>query len=246
VKSLQKEMQGQLIFAEGLSSFEAKSKVEVMDKYLKQYGKKIGSKEIRRIVNDVFAINLDRVSKDGEGTATRFYPEEIMKGVRKVLLMGGKPSEKDAYIMSLPKVEIMDLYLQFFGEEIESSEIRRVINQIYGINLNGISGLEAARISLYSKGQWISKTDRDLFEVHTGKGDIDVWIVPSHYYIEQTTFTDLPVELQILLGNLGYKHNETIGAFYYSTESDETVPDEFKGQTIGAISGVIIKHFSHL
>lgn len=238
MKTLQKEKQGQLMFEEALASIEAMAKVEVMDKYLAFYGKKIEPIEIRRIVNDIFAINLDRVSEEGEGKATRTYPNEIMNGVRTVLSMEGTPDEMDKYIMSLSKVQVMDLYLQYYGEKIEGSEIRRVINQIYGINLNGISGLEAARISLFSKGQWISRTDRDLFEVHTGTGDIDVWIVPSKYYMDSTETTELPEELQLLLKALGYWYDCDKGTLYYSTSNDETVPDSFKGQTIGAISSI--------
>lgn len=246
MKTLQKEKQGPLLYKDAMASIEAMAKVEVMDKYLDFYGKKIDPLEIRRVVNDIFAINLDRVSEEGEGKATRSYPDEIMQGVRKVLSIEGTPIEKDAYIMSLPKVKVMDLYLQYYGEKIESSEIRRVINQIYGINLNGISGLEAARISLYSKGQWISKTKRDLFEVHTGTGDIDVWIVPSEYFVEKTGLTTLPEELQALLEKLGYWYNSDKGAFYYTTNSDETVPDSFKGQTIGAISNVVTTYYPNL
>ncbi|MBE4909071.1 hypothetical protein IMZ08_13460 [Bacillus luteolus] len=222
-----------------LASIEAMAKVEVMDKYLDFYGKKIDSIEIRSIVNDIFGINLNRVSEEGEGKATRSYPDEIMDGVRQILSMEGTLSEQEAYIMSLPKVQVMDLYLQYYGEKIESSEIRRVIDQIFGINLNGISGLEAARISLYSKGQWISKTERDLFEVHTGTGDIDVWILPSKYLIENTGISTLPEELQNLLKNLGYWYNSDKGTFYYSTNYNETVPDVFKGQTMGAISNIV-------
>ncbi len=239
MKTLQKEKEGPLVYADAMASIEAMAKVEVMDKYLDYYGKKIESIEIRRVINDIFAINLNRVSEEGEGKATQAYPDEIMQGIRKVLSMEGTLVEQDAFIMSLPKVKVMDLYLEYYGDKIESSEIRRVINQIYGINLNGISGLEAARISLYSKGQWISKTERDLFEVHTGTGDIDVWILPSMYLIENTGITTLPEELQDLLKNLGYWYNSVKGAFYYSTNSNVTVPDVFKGQTMGAISNIV-------
>ncbi|QOR68241.1 hypothetical protein IM538_09105 [Cytobacillus suaedae] len=242
MKTLQKEKQGPLLYADSMPSIEVMTKVEVMDKYL-VFGKKIGSIEIRRVVNDIFTIDLNRVSEEGEGKATQSYPDEIMQGVRKVLSMEGTSVEKDTYIMSLPKVKVMDLYLQYYGDKIESSEIRRVINQIYGINLNGISGLEAARISLYSKGQWISKTERDLFEVHTGTGDIDVWILPSEYFVKNTGITTLPEELQDLLKNLGYWYDNEKGTFYYSTNSNETVPDSFKGQTMGTIS-TIVKQFT--
>ena len=65
-------------------------------------------------------------------------------------------------------------------------DIRGMINQIFGINLNGVSSLEGAGISLYSKGQWVLQSDKDLFVVYTGSGDLDVKVFPTEYFTKQT------------------------------------------------------------
>ena len=106
-------------------------------------------------------------------------------------------------------------------------------------NLDGIDSLEKARISLYSKNQWIIQSDRDLFVVHTGTGDVDVKVFPTDFFTEQTGLTDLPNDLQQSLISLGYSFNQQVGSYSFSNPTGLAIPDAFKGQTMGAISKAI-------
>ncbi|WP_249308502.1 hypothetical protein [Lederbergia citrea] len=136
--------------------------------------------------------------------------------------------------------------LNHYGNKITGKEIRKIINQTFGINLDGISSLEKAKISLFSKGQWIIRNEKDLFVVHTGSGDIDVKVFPTKYFTEQTGLEELPKDLQQSLTRIGYHYEEKIGSFYFKNPSGQAVPDAFKGQTIGAIVEVIHNLYSHL
>ncbi|MCP3029868.1 hypothetical protein LF817_00790 [Halobacillus sp. A1] len=237
MKTLKKETKGPLYYEEALEIIERMKKVEVMDSYLDAYGKKVESEEIRRIVEQIYEIDLNRVSELGAGK-DEVYPEEIIEGV--------KAAAPDADLSSLTKVEVMDFYLESYGEKIDGQEIRRVINQIFGINLDGISSLEGSRVSLYSKDQWISQYDGDLFVVHTGLTDVDVWIYPTAYFTQQTGASELPEDLRDELLQLGFEYNEQVEAYYYENPEGESVSDEFKGRTLGTVIQFIQMNYSDL
>ncbi|MGP4077474.1 hypothetical protein [Halobacillus sp. K22] len=218
-----------LRYDEAISIIEKMSKVEVMDRYLDSNGKKVKSTDIPRIVNQIYSIELERISALGAGK--QGYPKEIINGVKKSLPQCADGED----IQAFSKLKVLDLYLKSYGKKIDGPEIRRVINQIFGINLDGISSLEGSGVSLYSKDQWISQYDQDLFVVHTGLTDVDVWIYPTEYFTEQTGLKQLPKGLQNQLKNLGYRYHEEVGALYYADPKGESVPDEFKGQTLGTL-----------
>ncbi|MCQ6277139.1 hypothetical protein JMM81_19885 [Bacillus sp. V3B] len=201
------------------------SKAAMMDKYLDSYGKTISSSIICEVVNSIFGMNLDEAPI-----------------LTKVDTVEGLSSTGDKLMSRL----VIDSHLKQSGEEITGVNIRGMINEIFGVNLEAISSLEGARISLYSKDQWVVHQEKDLFVVHTGTGDVDVKIYPTTYFTEQTGVAELPTDLQHLLIALGYSYNEGIGRYYFSNPTGEAVPDAFKGQTIAAISKVIQQSFSNL
>ncbi|GAB6991087.1 hypothetical protein [Paenibacillus pini] len=136
--------------------------------------------------------------------------------------------------------------LGYNGDPISGADIRKLINQKFGVNLDGVASLEKAKISLYSKGQWVVRNEHDLITVLTGTGDVDVKVLPTAYFMEQTGIQELPNELQQSLTSLGYSYDEEVGGYYYSNPSGKAVPDAFKGQTIGAIVQVIQQRYSDL
>ncbi|UOQ44423.1 hypothetical protein MUN89_00025 [Halobacillus salinarum] len=141
----------------------------MIDKVLESYGRKLDSTKIRKAVGEVYEIDLKDVSDKREGKVTRAYPEEIMRGIRQSLHK--EPSEEtDHYIMTLTKLTAMDLYLNSIDTPMTPVKIRQMINHIFGINLEGISTLDEIRVSLYSKGQWITQGDTHLVVVSTGQG----------------------------------------------------------------------------
>ena len=202
-------------------------KTETMDKHLNSYGKKISSSEICHVVDLIFKINLDKVpilpkaKEEADGVSSSTGNELVSK-------------------------EVIDYYLNQYDGEITGAEIRKIINKIFGVNLDGISSLEGSGISLYSKGQWIVQHEKDLFVVYTGASDVDVKVFPTNYFTEQTGLVELPSDLQHALTSIGYHFDENIGSYYFSNPTGEAVPDAFKGKTIGAILGVIQHSFSNL
>ncbi|MGG0302860.1 hypothetical protein ABEY59_16420 [Bacillus albus] len=189
------------------------NKVEVMDKQLDSYQGKVTSTEICNIVMSIFKFDLTTkpvLSKEWITGAAVSSTENIAKMV-------------------------IDSILARYGEKVTGIEIRQLINQIFGINLDAISSLEGARISLFSKDQWVVQDKQDLFVVHTGLGDIDVKIFPTDYFTEQTGLEELPKALQQSLTNFGFSCDEGTGCYYYSNPSGEAIPDAYKGQIIGMI-----------
>ncbi|KMY48660.1 hypothetical protein [Peribacillus loiseleuriae] len=202
------------------------TKAEMMDKYFDSYGKRISSAEICKAVDSIFKINLDEIpilSKEMEGAVGVSFSTGNVLASR----------------------EAMDVRLNQYDKEITGAEIRKVINEILGVNLDAISSLEGARISLYSKGQWVVQHEKDLFVVDTGAGDVDVKVYPTNYFTEQTGLVKLPTDLQHSLTSIGYSYDEKIGSYYFSNPTGEAVPDAFKGKTIGAILKVIQYSFSN-
>lgn len=141
---------------------------------------------------------------------------------------------------------VIDSNMNQEEEKITGAKIRSIINQIFGINLDAISALDGARISLYSKDQWVLQHDKDLFVVHTGNDDIDVRIYPTKYFTEQTGLETLPKDLQHSLSKLGFYYDEKTRSYYYANPSGEAVPDAFKGQTMGTILNTIKQSYSSL
>jgi hypothetical protein len=204
------------------------TKAEMMNKYFDSNKKGSSSAEICRVVKSIFGFDLDTMpvlSKRGE------------EGVEAL--------SSDTFEIPVSRV-LINSYLDQSGKEVTGAEIRNMINQIFGINLDAISSLDGARISLYSKDQWVVQHTKDLFVVQTGTGDVDVKVFPTEYFTEQTGLEQLPVDLHHSLTNIGFTYNEQIGSCYYSSPTGEAVPDAFKGQTIGAIMKAIHDAYSLL
>jgi hypothetical protein len=143
-----------------------------------------------------------------------------------------------------PPRAAMDAYLADAGNGITGSDIRRLFNQTLGINLDALSHLEGAQFSLYSKGHWMLQQPNDLFVIHTGTGDVDVRIVTTSYFAEQTGSNKLPIHLINELLPLGFDYEEKSRGYYYANPTGEAVSDAFKGQTIMAIRKVIQQSYS--
>ncbi|PGZ44565.1 hypothetical protein COE56_30000 [Bacillus anthracis] len=200
------------------------NKVELMDKHLDSHQGKITSTEICNIVMSIFKFDLT--------TKPVLSKEWIMA-------RSGSSTENIA-------IKAIDSILSHYGKKATGIEIRQLINQIFGINLDAISSLEGARISLFSKNQWVVRDEQDLFIVHTGLGDVDVKVFPTDYFTEQTGLEELPKDLKRSLTNFGFSCDERAGCYYYSNPSGEAIPDEFKGQVIGTILKVIHNSYQSL
>lgn len=142
-----------------------------------------------------------------------------------------------------PRV-VLDTYLAHPENDTTGAGIRNLFNQTLGINLNALSALEGAQFSLYSKGHWMLQHPKDLFVIHTGTGDVDVCILPTTYYAEQTGSDKLPDDLINELIPLGFNYEEKSRGYYYANPTGQAVSDAFKGQTIMTIRKVIQQSYS--
>lgn len=196
------------------------TKAAKMDNYFST--KKITGSEILKIVQALFGFDL---------THTPVLPN----------ITNNAPALFDT------PITVIDSYLaQYNQEELTGAAVRKIINQIFGINLDAISSLEGARISLFSKDRWVLQQEKDLFVVHTGIGDVDVRVLPTPYFAEQTGIKGLPEDLQHALARIGYGYDEKSGGYYFLNPAGEAVQDVFKGQTIKAILETIQKSYINL
>jgi len=220
------------------------SKMDILNTFFSDPNITLTGTTFREAIKDIFGLNLIEISNDGEGAKLSVYAEEIMTGVTKALDQKARSYETDRHIMTLKKAEVMDLYLSMIPN-YSPEDLVRTVNLVYGINLPGISSLEHARISLYTKSQWLIKNDHDLVVIYTGKGDIDVKVYPTSLFTSITGLTEFPDELKKNLISLGYHHNQVENEFYYRSPNDESVPNLFKEKTIKTICTFIDKHFNH-
>lgn len=221
------------------SKIENMPKVYVMDLYLASFGKKVKGPEVRRAVKEIFDIDLDIVSKNNYGSQVAIYPKDVMESLRASFNEAPDFTNQDARIMELAKNEGMDRYIKEHGYQLTGAESRKLINAIFGVNLDGISTLEHAQLAISSKGQWIVKSDTDLFILESSLDDVDVSVYATLYFEQMTGSTELPETLKTQLVNLGFTHNEDTDVLYYRNPTGESVPDAFKGQVLGIIVGTI-------
>lgn len=198
-----------------ISRLEDLSKVKIMDMYVSTLASPIDGKQICQCVDEIFGITID--SK---------------------YVLPKKRTSSTEYVNGL-NVSLIDDYLSERQDQLTGQEIRLLINDIFGINLDAIDSLEETQISLYSKGQWIVQQATDLFVVHTGIGDADAWVLPTDYYIEQTGQKEIPTQMQQSLALIGYVYKPEIQGMYYCNPTGEAVEDAFKGQTMRAILSCI-------
>lgn len=135
------------------SVIETMPKVKVMDSYLASFGKKLKGNEVRLAVEEIFDIDLNYVSKMDYGSKLAIYPAAIMGSLRASLNEEATSTKQDARIMKMAKNEVMDRYMKAQGYSITGAESRILINQIFGVNLDGISNLELMQLAVSSKGQ---------------------------------------------------------------------------------------------
>jgi hypothetical protein len=205
------------------------TKIKVMDEHIHSLSK-VGVDDLFQIVQTIFGFNLDNIPilPTVSGSASKTLSTTALTS---------KITNSRAIISS---------HLNQNNEGVTGEDIRRIINQVFGINLDAISSLAGARISLFSKGHWVLQHEKDLFVVHTLPLDIEVIIYPTPYFSQVTGINELPNQLIHSLVRLGFSFNESIGSYHYKNPSGDPVPDSFKGQTIRSILHVIQTKYTHI
>lgn len=199
------------------------SKVATMDHYLTSQGKEISSSIVCEVVKKVFEIDLEQAPILNMSKAIDLQPNN-----------------------ELTVKVIIDTYIKHFKETTTGEGLRQFINEVFGVNLNAISALDEARISIYSKNQWIVQNEQDLFIIHTCNKDVDVKILPTSYFKKKTKIEGIPNNLQELLKELGYSYDRNEGSCNYSNPSGKAIADTFKGKTIEVVRKVIQESYSNI
>lgn len=224
---------------EAVESINRLPKVKVWEYYLASFGKKAKGNEVRQAVDEVFDIDLDLVSKKDYGSKLAIYPSTIMETLRTSLKQHPASTAKDEFIMSLSKNEVMDRYLKEQNYALSWTENSGLINQVFGVNLIGISGLEGKQIAISSKGQWIVKSGQDLVILESSLDDVDVSVYVGPYFESVFGTNELPEELIAKLSAIGFTYQEDSKRLFYRNPTGESVPDAFKGQVIGILLGFV-------
>lgn len=198
--------------------------------------------QVRKAVNKAYGIDINYVSKQGFGNTLSVYHEDIMQPVRKSLNIDGNDASKDARIMDMKKNQVMDRVLRVNKGNLTGAEIRPIINYIFGINLDGISGLEGAQLSIYSKGQWVIREDTDLLVISSNSNDTELYVGITEYFTEVTGETEVPAELSEFLEGLGFTFNQTSNRYEWVSPDGLSAPDPFKGKIINELVGTIISY----
>jgi hypothetical protein len=227
------------------NEIKAMPKVQVMDLYLSSFGSKLKGNEVRLAAKEIFGIDLNLVSKNDYGSKLNVYPESVMESLRISFKEKPESIKLDARIMELSKNKVMDRYIKENGYSLTGAENRKLINQIFGVNLDGISTLEHSQLAIQSKGQWILKSDTDLFILASSLDDVDVSVYATDYFEEVTGSSQLPESLKTNLINLGFTYNEELNLLYYKNPTNESVPDAFKGQVLGIIVRTIMTEYKN-
>lgn len=201
------------------------SKVELMDQHLESCGKDFGYEEVRQIVHSLFDIDLE--------TKIVVFKEYLA------------PLSWDETNEDIPVARVaLEYYLDQSKGTLTGKEVRTIIKNLFGINLDGISSLAGAKISIYSKEQWITQHDHDLFVVDTPLGDADVRIYPTPLFTKKTGLNRVPTELQQALAVLGYSFDSDNNWCYYCNPTGESVGHEFKVETIETIRQIILDSYN--
>ncbi|XQY93651.1 hypothetical protein ACNRWW_09725 [Metabacillus sp. HB246100] len=218
-------------------------KIDVFHSFFQTTSLQITGSLFRKVVLSIFGLDLLAISNDGEGAKLTTYPNEIMELVSEALNLPNHSSETISKIMSIRKAKIMDLCIKQ-GNFHTYTDMNDLLKSIYGINLQGISSLEHAKISLFTKNQWLVKSDTDLFVVYTGKGDVDVKVYPTPYFREKFNTEEILFNLKEELTTLGYSYDNLKIEFYYKNQTGESVSNLFKEETIGCLRKSIIYFLS--
>lgn len=223
----------------------AMPKVEVMNRYLPSFGEKVKGKEARKAVLGVFNIDLNSISEHNYGSKLSVYDETVMKNLRESLKLSSTDSKRDKEIMAMSKNEVMDRYMKNMKNSLTSQETRTLINNIYGVNLDGISSIEHSRLGLFSKGVWVIQSDRDVFTVSSTNDDVTIYVAVTDYFKSKTGSTQVPTSLANKLKALGFSVDSS-DRYFYTNPTGESLPESFKGSVMQAVVGAIMTEYIDL
>lgn len=177
---------------------------------------------VERLVSEIFGISLQSIATDPKAPGARRSHSIFAEWTEKEWETAGKEELLDYALARLPATPSGEM-------------VRQVINDVYRVNLSGISALEASRFSLFSKGKWIKQNENDLFVLNTGSTDTEVTVSVTERFIRQMGSGELPAGLCRELEALGYVYAPEKNQLKYSSPDGRPVDDVFKKKTIDAL-----------
>ncbi|KGX86938.1 hypothetical protein [Pontibacillus litoralis] len=227
-----------------------KSKAEVLAMYYEGKGMSELAEEVKQIVYDIYGYDLDQISSyllvsdgnsflqevEGKSKASTSYSERVMRNVTEMLQDTNIPNDKRQYIMSLSKSEVFDLYFAANKGIEYAEEAKAVILSIYGLDLEKIAEIQDIDIAISSKGIWITRSEEDLFVMHSTINDVGLKIYPTSYFTELTGLYELPKQVRTELEEIGFYYKEDIGAYYYEDPNDIPITESFKINVVNILS----------
>ncbi|WP_022793969.1 hypothetical protein [Marinococcus halotolerans] len=197
------------------------TKAEQMDERVENENK-LTAASVERIVSEIFGISLQSIAADPKAPgARRSHP----------VFTAWTTQEWEA----AGKEELLDYALARLPADSSGETVRQVINDVYRVNLSGISALEASTFSLFSKGKWIKQNENDLFVLNTGSTDTEVSVSVTESFERETGSRGLPDGLCRELEALGFVYLPEKNQLNYSSPDGRPVDDVFKKKTIEAL-----------
>jgi hypothetical protein len=203
--------------------------VDVMDTYLESFGEIVNGHEVRKAVQAVFNIDLDYISKNNYGNKLASYDSAVMETLR--------TSKKltNAEIMELPKMKVMDAYIKAHNYALTGAEHRVLINQIFGVNLDGISGVAGLQLGIFSKNIWIINTPTDMLVIASSHDDVELYVYTTDYWKQVTGTNEVPDSLKQYLLDNEFAYDEATDKYIWVNPTGESASEAFKSQTIGIL-----------
>ena len=197
------------------------TKAEQMDERVENENK-LTAASVERIVSEIFGISLQSIAADPKAPGARRSHPVFAAWTEQEWEAAGKEELLDYALLHLPSAP-------------SGETVRQVINDVYRVNLSGISALEASTFSLFSKGTWIKQNENDLFVLNTGSTDTEVTVSVTEHFIRQMGAGELPAGLCRELEALGFVYIPEKNQLNYSSSDGRPVDDIFKKKTIGAL-----------
>ncbi|WP_342527249.1 hypothetical protein MKY84_01315 [Chryseomicrobium sp. FSL W7-1435] len=129
--------------------------------------------------------------------------------------------------------EVIQAKLASQETPVTGAEIRKFINELFGVNLEALSALEGAGLSLYAKERWVIEQATDYFVIYSENSDRVARVFTTSHYAQNMGTSSAPPALTQALHVMGYTSDTTDSSFYFQSEGP--LPDAFKGQTISAV-----------
>ncbi|RKD26021.1 hypothetical protein BEP19_03600, partial [Ammoniphilus oxalaticus] len=198
-----------------IGDIKSDSQTQRMDKQLASV-EKMDIQTVVEIVREVYRIDLLFASDNGLGRLPDSYNDELKRVIAQKMRLSPHSLVFMEQLRSMKKIELLRLLIE--GTEQTGPRLRQSINQIFGMNLDGISTLENSGVSLFSKGQWLARKETDLLVAQTNQEDTTVIIFPTASFQSIVGDHRLSSEAHQALLQLGFAYFDEMAYYEYTQQ----------------------------